>query len=357
MIDLPDDTLDYYIVECGVNPSVYDTVTANGILLKGTKTGNSGRKDFAISPDTMEGRPTVDYDNHVGEGAMRTLSLTKQLYDVDGKTLLHYEDKEPAKVDETAFSFRLYLGNENSDPEELPLADMYSYYVLDANGCYSRWDAALERFISLEKTEFSRLTDAEKEAARFTTSMNGSISKIPADYTVEVRDLIVGTQFKVEERENEIPKGYTLRLEDGYTRTDGETEEKYGTSPIADTIGVDESPAIQVRNQKGWGLTVEKIWTDQDFMEVHDSIYFAVYVKDTQEDRKPGYSLLDGTVRQMKTTEASLYYFFDNLQSGIPFENYTVFEVTLLPAEVQTLHVDKNGIVSGYDASTVRRLA
>ena len=355
VIDLPEDTVEYRIVECAVNPSVYDAVKANGTRLKGADTGDSARKDFAVSWDTVENRSTVDYDNHVAEGAMRTLSLTKKLYDVDGKTLLHCDDADPKLVDKTAFSFRLYLGNENADPQDLPLADMYTYYVRDAGGCYCKWDAVQERFVSLDKTEFSRLTAAEKESAQFTTSMNGSISKIPADYTVEVRDLIVGTQFKAEEREREIPKGYTLRLEDGYTRTDGGTEERNGTAPIADTIDVDESPAIEIRNQKGWGLTVEKVWTDQDFMEAHDSIYFAVYLRQSDESGETSYTLLDGSVRQMKTTETSLYYFFDNLQSGTPFEDYTVFEVTVLPAG-EPLQVDKNGVVTGCDSSTVHRL-
>ena len=39
----------------------------------------------------------------------------------------------------------------------------------------------------------------------------------------------------------------------------------------------------------------------------------------------------------------------DNLQSGTPFENYTVFEVSVLPAAGQNLQVDRNGVVTGCD--------
>lgn len=172
--------------------------------------------------------------------------------------------------------------------------------------------------------------------------MNGSISKIPADYTVEVRDLVVGTRYKVEERDYEIPKGYTIRLEDGYTRTDTQPEQMNGTTLVSGTIRVGEDPAIDVRNQKGWGLTVEKIWTDKDFMEQHDPICFAVYVKNGSAEE-----LLPDSVRQLPSTESSLYYFFGNLQSGIPFDNYVIYEV-----KVSGGTADAGGYVTGYSSVT-----
>ena len=134
VIDLPEDTLEYYIVECGVNPSVYDKVTVNEeeTPLSGTPTSDPNRFDYATSRDSMENRPEVDFDNHVKDGAMRTLSFTKWLYDVDGVNRLHYPD------DPTLFTFRLYLGNENEDAGNLPLADMYDYHVKDPDGNYCR---------------------------------------------------------------------------------------------------------------------------------------------------------------------------------------------------------------------------
>ena len=357
VIDLPEDTIDYYIVECGVNPQVYDVVKANNNPLPGVESRNPGRKDYPIDPETMEKRPEVDYDNHVSDGAMKNLTITKRLYDADGQTLLHYDPEEGEKEDKTPFRFRLYLGTENADPESLPLADHYSYYVKNRDGYYCKWDEGQEKFVALPYNIFTgenglyaylqTLSETEQENIRFVTSMNGSISKIPADYTVEVRDLIVGTQWKVEERDSEIPKGYTLRLEDGYTLTTSDTEEKHGTDPISGTMAAGSDPAVQVRNQKGWGLTVEKVWTDKDFMEIHDPIYFAIYVK-TGEEGSETYTLLENSVRKLETTEDSIYYFFDNLQTGTPFANYTVFEVTLGTEGDAPVKVDENGVVSGY---------
>ena len=145
VIDLPDDTLDYYIVECGVNTDVYDHVYGNGTELAGQGTGV--RKDFAVAPDTMKERPRVEYDNHVAEGVMRSMTITKWLYDADGETRLHYPDNE------TQFSFRLYLGNEFASPDALPGANLYPYYVKDNENHYCRWNAQLQRFEPLSGIE------------------------------------------------------------------------------------------------------------------------------------------------------------------------------------------------------------
>lgn len=332
VISLPTDTIDYYIQECAVNPSVYDEVTANGDILTGTDTQDTDRKDYAVEPASMEERQEVNYDNHVSDGAMRTMTITKKLYDSDGLTELYYKD------DPSLFSFRLSLGSENSD--EPTLANMYRYMVKDPGGYYCVWDAGSQSFASLVKTDYSALTDDEKEDATFHTSIYGTISKIPTGYMVEVRDLVVGTKYKVQERLDEIPKGYTLRLLDGYMRTDEGYEHNYVTTPVTGTMQVGEDPAIQVSNQKGWGLTIQKTWSDKDFMETHDTIYYAVYIN-------PG-ELVENTVRQMTTDQTEIYYFFNNMVTSKPFRDYMVREVML----EGNLTVDEDGYVTGYDTIT-----
>ena len=162
-----------------------------------------------------------------------------------------------------------------------------------------------------------------------------------------MRDLIAGTRFKVEERQNEIPKGYTMRLADGYQRVD-EGHETSGTTPISGSIEKKNDPDIIVNNQKGWGLTVKKNWTDADFMESHDPVYFAVYT----EKADGSFDLVDGTVRKLESPETQVYYFFNNLQSGVPFSKYHVFEVELTGDDITT---DDAGNVTGY--SNIKRIA
>ena len=338
---LPDDVTVYYVVECGVNPDIYDKVLANGDLLTGSPTenrmGGTARMDFATAAETLQNRNSVDYENHVKDGAMRTLNITKKLYSEDGTTLLSYPDND------TLFTFRLYLGSENA--EELPLANMYAYCVRDKNGEYCRWDSSLQRFVSLGKTDYGQLSDSEKEAATFYTSMNGSISKIPTDHTVEIRDLIIGTQYMVEERNYEVPRGYTLRSSDGYTRVDVSPAIENGVTPYSGTIYANEDPSIQVRNQKGWGMTVEKHWTDQDFMSSHDDIYFAVYIQ-TEENGEA--VLYEDRVYRYSENDDDLYIFFEDLKYNgetYHFADFSIREVRLTGDQIT---VDEEGKVTGY---------
>ena len=345
-VTLPVSATVYRVTECGVNPDIYDSVSANGDPLTGADTANmiggTARKDFTTPGDTLANRNKVEFDNHVRDGAMRTLQITKRLYDVDGVTPLHYP------TDQTHFAYRLYLGNENANPASLPPANLYSYCVLDPNGFYCRWNTATQSFVSLGKTAYEQLTDAEREAATFTTSMYGSIAEIPADHTVEVRNLILGSQYKVEERDYEVPRGYTLRTGDGYTRVDVSPPVTTGSTPYAGLILRDEDPEIEIRNQIGWGLTVRKIWSDNDFMESHDPICFAVYL------RQPDNSLIlyEDSVRQLTSAADSgvYYFFFDLVYNGrtYHYNDYVIREVAL----TGEITVDGEGRVSGYTSIT-----
>lgn len=385
-VNLPKNATGYYVVECGVNPDIYDEVSANGILLNGENTHNAingtTRQDFTTSEETLANRPSVEFDNHVSDDAVRTLSITKRLYDTDGTTELTYPNPE------TPFIFRLYLGDENANANDLPAASLYPYYVKDTAGHYCRWDAGDKKFVSLgdDITTYEALqqyfrdnnwTDAQKESVIFRTSMNGQISKIPAGYTVEVRGLIISSQYEVEERDREIPKGYTRREADGYVRVDTDPNIPQST-PYTDTIATGEDPEIEVRNQKGWGLTAAKVWTDKDFMTSHDDIYFAVYVGDnfakipdqtiTTTDPETGETIYTTTykdcVRVLKSPETELYFFFGDLYNGTKgadheatykFDQFIVREVQLeKKSESATVETDAEGYVTNLDDFTVQ---
>lgn len=390
VINFPEDTYRYKIVECGVDTAVYDHVYINGdeeedevpgypynntdeqdpdsageTLPSGTtQYKDSTRSDYGIEYDTTQNRPRVEYTNEVPHDVMRILSLKKELYDSNGEPL---SDEAVANVKD-AFSFRLYLGNEFADQDNLSPADMYTYYVKGLDGKYCKWDKASKKFVSLGVStfeDFKNLSEDEQRLGTFTTSMYGSISKIPAGYTVEVHDLVVGTKYKVEEPDREIPRGYTRRDSDGYVRTDladgnvvyyTDNDGTYGrhpeegntvtAEPISDTIAdKTETPVIEIRNQKGWGLTAKKEWTDKDFM-IHDPIYMAVYLDDGHGNPE---NPIDGTVRKLNTGDKEIYWFFQDLKiNGEPhsFNEYLVREVVL----TGTPSVDEStGVVTGYD--------
>ena len=384
VIELPEDALDYYIVECGINPAVYNKVLANGDELagrndtkpKGTTDQEgeayaSGRKNFSTTIATSVDRPQVEYDNHVADDAMRTLTLSKRLFDSDGETELTPEE------DPSIFEFRLYLGNEYAHAGDVSGANTYPYYVKNKDGYYCRWNSSSKSFVALPYNDYNELqlylktlTDEQKESIEFFTSPNGSISKIPAQHTVEVHDLIVGTQWKVEERDGDIPKGYTQREEDGYVRTDLDPDEEYST-PVSGTMKAGDSPAVEIRNQKGWGLTVKKVWTDKDFMESHDPVYIAVYYRDDtkpnglgeianiyeqytiepeEEGDEPVIVPAQSTLRRLQSGQTQLYYFFDDLKDADkrshPFSDFVVREVTVAAKEGKVITYDEEGYVT-----------
>ena len=389
----PKHTTHYAVVECGVDPDVYKAVkvgdneeAVSGIITdvvsppepsseyvnkmpvtEGEYAG-SDKKDYGIGYAELNERPEAAFDNQLDPDSVSSLEITKKLYDTNGETELHYDPKEgdaEDSEDKSVFNFRLYLGSEYDDEGELPAANMYSYHVKNRDGEYCKWSAIDQKFISLDEDDFSELTEDEKKAATFKTSIYGAISRIPSDYTVEVPDLVVNTKFKVEERTNEIPRGYTLRSGDGYQRTDKGHEENYETTPVSgvirkvkdtetDTTKIDK-PEVLISNQKGWGLTAEKVWTDKDFVESRDDIFLAVYVKTGEEGDENPYTLYPGTVRRLKSKETEAYYFFNDLHFGDKtsdfkdFKDFVVREVmiTVRPDSGKTLEelIDKEGHV------------
>lgn len=327
-IQFPNDSVQYYIKECRVDTDIYDQVSANDNVLTGVSAG-SGFSDFSTEPEVIGDRKIVNFNNHVDEDALRTMSITKKLFDAEGNPLTYQDDP-------TGFRFRLYLG------EDLDYYRMDSYYVKDPQGFYCTYSAASSAFVSTGVSDFSQLTASQREAATFTTSPSGAIDKIPADYTVEIRNLLVDTRFKVEERSSDIPAGYNLI---NYERVDGSYIVSQGDTENSGTIRDNSSPHVIVNNERGWGLTVKKVWSDASFMASHDNIFFAVYRNGT---------LIPGTVRQMKAyvtadhpvEEKQVYYYFDALQ-GSSFSDYVVKEVILTDPTFNS-----DGDLTGYSSVT-----
>ena len=323
-ITLPDETLDYYITECGISSDVYDRVSVNEEEVAGTPAGDGNRKDYRSPASSVAERRRIVYENHVNENAIRTLTVTKKLYEANGTTQI--------MDDPTGFHFRLYLGNENET--DLRPAAFQEYCVKDSAGMYCRWNAQEQRFEPMEKTDYGSLTQTEKEQAVFQTSINGSISKIPAGYKVEVRDLLVGTRFMVEERPDEIPAGYALI---GYERDADSYIIEQGDRENAGMIRDNQSPAVEIKNKRGSGITVKKEWSDSAFMEGYEGIFVALYAGDT---------FVPGTVRQILYPDTSVYYYFDSVPGGTDLENCHAAEVILEGDPI----TDDKGAVSGYSS-------
>ena len=372
-IQLPSEDTAYYIRECAMDsPATYKWVKINDIETDGSKVspqkfnGNPVTQDTVIPDNTslldfnaaqamVSERKKVIYENHVDESAMKNLTIKKRLWQDEGMTTEIFSGTGEG-ADNTEFSFRVYIGMEG---ETYTIYKNGPYRVKNPAGeyCYFHNGA----FVSTGKTVFGEITDdivdydpeillgdTLQQRCTFHTG-RGSVSRIKAGYIVEIPGLLNGTPFIVAERDDEIPSGYN-RL--GYqTETSGfvpgvlltnTTEDREAGLLMAGTINGDQ--AVTVHNQHGYTLIAKKVWSDAAFMENHDEIYFAVYLKDDSG----ALSLIDGSVRQLGKTGTSLSWFFPDLEEGKNLNNYVVYEVMLKVPEGSSLVVDSSGKVTGY---------
>jgi len=357
-ITFPNNMEDYRIVECGVSPNIFSKVRVNGNVIDPEVVyAQNGLRDYGVNWDTAKNRTTVQYDNEVKEGALRTLYIQKKLYKEDGVTEIHSSECNES------FNFRLYLSGEfgpdiTESNKGSYAAYMYKYHVLDEQGNYCEWVAGENGgFRSIGVKDHSLLTAEQKEKVSFQTSMNGSISKIPAGYTVEVKGLMVGSHYMVEERDDEVPDGYSRRDYYFYPKQSVDTY-TVSNDPVNETMGDNRDPKVIVNNLKGYGLRVYKEWTDKDFMDSHGDVFFAVY-KNIGTESAPDYVLADSdpnavpaqhdAVHCITTKSNTSYWYYEHLDTGLDLDDYVIREVKLEGSYT----VDAKGVVTTDYASVV----
>ncbi|HCA22146.1 MAG TPA: hypothetical protein DEO87_07200, partial [Lachnospiraceae bacterium] len=365
-IVFPEDAIWYRITECAVDTSIYGIELADGEIVEEGVTGSI--KDLKTKGSQVKIQPTMNFKNKIDTRYIRNLDITKRLYsDREKENKLTYEE------DQTTFDLRLYISDGTSD--EVEPANLQSYYVLDPEGylCVRNVETkSFERYkISngdvvqyVLGADVKTLTAEEKAKVTFHTSSYGAISKIPAGYTVRVPGLVAGTRFFIDERDYEIPVGYDLidyddgkmgrvdeNPEPSYThvstyKLNGETitlpENKKASAGI---ITQNYDPLVDVNNVKGWGIKAEKIWSDSDFVDKHDTVYLAVYTRDGPDDEP---TLVEGTVRALASGKTEMRWYFDSLAAEKSISDYVVYEVTLTEP-----HIDNDGTVR-YSGEPVR---
>lgn len=327
-IDFPENIVDYYIVECGLDENVYDVVKVNGDPVAGTAAGTE-RKDYNCGTATVRDRPAVTYDNHVDSDSIRDLSFTKKLYD---------ENNQEVHNDPTTYDFRLYLGAESATLANLAYANMHRYRVISPSGKYCSWSAT-SGFVETGYSSDEGLTQAQLEDITFFTSPNGSISKIPAWYKVQVIDLPIGTKFKVEEKFSEMPLGYDLI---GFERDGGSYLVNANDPENTGIVRANSNPAMFVNNQRGFGISAEKVWADRYSADSHEPAYFALYKKNGSVE-----TIVNGTLKQLKAPDTTVKWFL-HASSG-SLSDYVVREVKPVSDPV----VDADGNVTSYSGTVI----
>lgn len=333
-IAFPDNTITYRIVECAVNSTVYGNVTINGENVPDDRIEFRGDlKSYSSESGSAQVRPNISFDNHVNNNVIKDLLVTKKLLD---------EDNQEVTDDPATFNFRLSISSVKVSPDQIPLANMYSYLVLSPDKKICRFDPDTASFaetsVVYTRAHYKAIQDGQvpgvsTEDVTFKTSGFGSIAGIPAGYTICVPGLPVGSVFKV----TEDPKtGYGLM---GYERVMGSKTHEDGTvEPIASymvdagnpenigTVIADEDPQMEVHNRKGYGISAKKSWSDLSITTGHSEIYTAVYVDGT---------LLEGSVKQIKSPSTTANYFWTRLQPNsngterTSLDGYVIKEVTI----------------------------
>ena len=370
-IQFPDNLDDYYIRECGIDTNIYDNVKANeedvtGIspaaLCSDNAPGISQTTGGTIVPTSkcyetsvaqVKDRTEVVFSNNVQEQYLHTLTIKKVLWANENGTVRQLSRAE----DSTGFLMRVYLGKNDNGTYEY--YDTGEYFVKDPGNNYCRFVVG-NGFTSLGKTDFSQLTSDEKTSATFYTSPSGAVDKIPAGYSIEIRDLMEGTWFKVVEEDYDIPVGYGKRNwqgtetigsniqsknYSGYCRIAGSYEldgnaENAGKITAILNGGIDAT--MEVHNIRGYGLRANKVWSDKDFISRHGDIYFAVFIGDSTTP-------VLNTIHRIDTYNTTRY-FFESLESGATFADYHVYEV-----DVTNPVCDANGYVTSYDSISIHQ--
>ena len=223
---------------------------------------------------------------------------------------------------------------------------MQTYYVKDPDLNYCRWNKDTKKFESLGETDFNDLTEEEKKAAAFTTSIYGAISKIPVDHTIEVRNILAGTKFKTVEPPAKIPDGYSFQRYE----LNGQAATTPAAQGVWGTISTESNSEVVVRNLKGYGLRMNKTWSDAEYMAEREPTYFAVYVENSSDP-----VLVGGSVRQLPYTAKpqTLYWYFQTLIPGTYLNQYVIREVKISGG---TPVVDDEGVVTNADELTIEPL-
>ena len=356
-ISFPDGTINYRIVECAVDSTVYGSVKINGEDVPSERVEIRGDlKSYSSEMVTAELRPTISFDNIVNDNVIKDLYITKKLVDKNGNEI----------TDDTAtFSFRLYLSSvmeENFDFDKMQLVDMHNYYIVKGTGAvkyFCRHDHVNGGFIQTElrytRENIAKLKEGpvdgiKEEDVTFTTSSYGAIAGIPSGYTICVPGLPVGTVFKVTEDDK---SGYGL---DHYEMVEGDRVEGGQSQKInsyelftnkgqLENVGrvvAEENPQMEVINKRGYGLTVNKKWSDIELTTGHDPIFVAIFVDG---------ELLADSVRRIVSPSTRVYYFWESLEKNtdgtnrVNLDGYVTKEVKI----TGNVTVDGNGVVTGYD--------
>ena len=182
---MSDKKIEYSVSEVGIDTNLVEKVEVNGQVV----TVEEGTAAAAYA--SVEDRTHMNYRNHP---VLQDLNIIKHIL------------PEMTDEDKTSqFEFRVYLESMvDVDGEQVQQLVPYSYgpyYVTKMVG-------GVKHYYTLTDENNAPKDCGTEPVVCSTTGRSGSINSIPPEFTVEIRNLAVGTHFYVEERRDNIPAGY-----------------------------------------------------------------------------------------------------------------------------------------------------
>ena len=199
---MADENIEYRVQEVNINNTLYPQVdiNANDNVELTDDPDNEGHKIADSGWDTVADRSGTLFINHP---ETQNLLITKHIT----------EDSLPVGKDENpVFEFRVYLETTetNKNGEDVHKLVPYSYgpyyLVKEVNGVL--------HYFTLDDPNNKPRDRGITPMNCSTTGRSGSINSIPPEYTIIIPDLMVGTNFYLEERRDNIPDGYEFIREE-----------------------------------------------------------------------------------------------------------------------------------------------
>ncbi len=186
--------IQYNVREVGINSDLISEVEINGTQVN--VTDGTAEAGAAYAND----RSHVLYTNHP---KTQNLLITKHIS----------EEPAPMEKDENpVFEFRVYLetiedSNGSEVHKKLVPYSYAPYYLIKEIGNETH-------YFTLTGENNAPVDRGTDPVVCSTTGRSGSINSIPPEYTIVIPNLVVGTNFYVEERRDNIPNGYEFVKEE-----------------------------------------------------------------------------------------------------------------------------------------------
>ena len=313
----------YYVKEIDVSGAFFDTVMINEADMHGEGSIPEDENIAAISSEkTIKERQRVLFENICSPANLRDLRITKKV-------------ENPCE-DGATFEFRVMLEGRNGELIPYSRGDYYIVKIIDD----------VEHYFTYEN---GTLTDRGAEPVVCSTSgQYGTIAGIPDGYTVVIKGLLAGTDFKVEEIRNPIGYAMVSKLleEETYERAD---------LPDADgKIKLRQDAKMTITNHHYSSISVVKTWSGDEDVERHGNITVALYRKNGNNEfmMELGDVLKSNAIQTITSPATNVLWLLD-LPEGDTLSDYVVREVIIDEDEIITPEMDSGVItVMGEEMAT-----